>query len=78
MIVRILDCCFPAFKDYNGRKAVHLTIEGATLLCFGQAPEAINKLLREGSVEFLPGHTGWTCPSCADLNLSVFASFRCS
>ncbi|CAK9035313.1 unnamed protein product [Durusdinium trenchii] len=44
-----------AVKDYNGRKAVHLTIEGATLLCFGQAPEAINKLLREGSVEFLPG-----------------------
>eukprot|EP00434_Breviolum_minutum_P045611 symbB.v1.2.040933.t1/scaffold7665.1/size9999/1 len=44
-----------AVKDYNGRKAVHLTIEGASCLCSGQAPEALAELLRRGAVEFLPG-----------------------
>ena len=42
-------------QDYNGRKAVHLTIEGASCLCSGQAPEALAELLRRGEVEFLPG-----------------------
>ncbi|CAE7506923.1 dsaVM [Symbiodinium sp. CCMP2592] len=45
----------PAVRDYEGRKAVHLTIEGAASLSAGEGPEELKKLLKEGSAEFAEG-----------------------
>eukprot|EP00439_Symbiodinium_sp_Y106_P053773 s1972_g7.t1 len=44
-----------AVRDYEGRKAVHLTIEGAASLSAGEGPEELTKLLKEGSAEFVEG-----------------------
>mmetsp|Transcript_23213 Transcript_23213/g.65910 ORF Transcript_23213/g.65910 Transcript_23213/m.65910 type:complete len:1084 (-) Transcript_23213:29-3280(-) len=40
---------------HNGRMALHLNLEGAALLCAGQAPPEVQELLDEGCVGFLPG-----------------------
>ncbi|CAJ1403884.1 unnamed protein product, partial [Effrenium voratum] len=42
-------------RDHQGKKAVHLTIEGATAFCWGQVPEALAKFLEEAEIQFLPG-----------------------
>eukprot|EP00928_Gymnodinium_smaydae_P060457 TRINITY_DN4412_c0_g2_i1.p1 TRINITY_DN4412_c0_g2~~TRINITY_DN4412_c0_g2_i1.p1 ORF type:complete len:496 (+),score=113.59 TRINITY_DN4412_c0_g2_i1:124-1488(+) len=44
-----------AVKPYDGRKAIHLTIEGAALLRSGKAPPEVQELLNEGRVHFVPG-----------------------
>ncbi|CAE7264886.1 CFAP251 [Symbiodinium natans] len=44
-----------AVRDYQGRKAVHLSIEGAALLGAGEVPPELAALRSEGQVEFVEG-----------------------